>query len=69
MLGDFNDDLRQFGVEGLRAALRLQLHPQDVSRFMTPEAETSGEGAGLVPDPGEGPPAGEPRPRACEGAI
>ncbi|USI71503.1 DUF7146 domain-containing protein [Sphingomonas morindae] len=33
-LGDFNDDLRAFGVEGLRAALRAQLLPQDVARFM-----------------------------------
>jgi len=33
-LGDFNDDLQAFGVEGLRAALRAQLLPQDVSRFM-----------------------------------
>lgn len=33
-LGDFNDDLQTFGVEGLRAALRAQLRPQDVARFM-----------------------------------
>lgn len=33
-LGDFNDDLQAFGVEGLRAALRAQLRPQDVARFM-----------------------------------
>lgn len=33
-LGDFNDDLRAFGVEGLRAALRAQILPQDVARFM-----------------------------------
>ncbi|OLP58934.1 DNA primase [Xaviernesmea oryzae] len=33
-LGDFNDDLRAFGVEGLRAALRAQVLPQDVARFM-----------------------------------
>lgn len=33
-LGDFNDDLLAFGVEGLRAALRVQLLPQDVARFM-----------------------------------
>ncbi|MEH3099687.1 DUF7146 domain-containing protein [Sphingomonas adhaesiva] len=33
-LGDFNDDLQAFGVAGLRAALRVQLRPQDVARFM-----------------------------------
>ena len=33
-LGDFNEDLRPLGVDALRAALRLQLAPQDVARFM-----------------------------------
>ena len=33
-LGDFNEDLRTFGTDELRAALRLQLAPQDVIRFM-----------------------------------
>ncbi|WP_159289276.1 DUF7146 domain-containing protein [Methylosinus sporium] len=32
--GDFNDDLRAFGLGALRAALRVQLAPQDVVRFM-----------------------------------
>ncbi|MCO4052803.1 MAG: DNA primase [Bosea sp.] len=32
-LGDFNDDLRAFGLGALRAALRSQLMPQDVIRF------------------------------------
>jgi hypothetical protein len=32
--GDFNEDLRQLGVDALRAALRVQLAPEDVSRFM-----------------------------------
>jgi hypothetical protein len=32
-LGDFNEDLRTLGDE-LRAALRIQLAPQDVIRFM-----------------------------------
>lgn len=32
--GDFNDDLRWRGVDALRAALKDQLHPEDVSRFM-----------------------------------
>lgn len=33
-LKDFNDDLRQFGTEALRAHIRVQLAPQDVARFM-----------------------------------
>lgn len=33
-LKDFNDDLRQFGVEAVRAHIRVQLAPQDVARFM-----------------------------------
>lgn len=32
-LGDFNDDLRRFGLHALRAALRVQLVPEDVTRF------------------------------------
>ena len=32
-LGDFNDDLRAFGVDDLRAALRHQLAPQDAQHF------------------------------------
>jgi hypothetical protein len=32
--GDFNEDLRQLGVDALRANLRVQLAPQDVARFM-----------------------------------
>jgi hypothetical protein len=32
--GDFNEDLRAFGLGPLRAALRTQLAPQDVVRFM-----------------------------------
>ena len=31
---DFNDDLRRFGVDALRAAVRVQLVPEDVARFM-----------------------------------
>jgi phage/plasmid primase-like uncharacterized protein len=37
-LKDFNDDLRQFGVEALQARLREQLRPEDVSRFMELQA-------------------------------
>lgn len=33
-LGDFNEDLRALGVDALRAALRTQIAPQDVARFM-----------------------------------
>jgi hypothetical protein len=33
-LGDFNDDLRLLGLDTLRAAIRIQLLPQDVARFM-----------------------------------
>lgn len=33
-LGDFNEDLRDFGVDALRAMLRGQLASQDVARFM-----------------------------------
>jgi Toprim domain len=42
--GDFNDDLRGLGVDGLRAALRTQLAPEDVIRFMPrmTEAGTAG---------------------------
>src|SRR6185437_15960421 len=32
--GDFNEDLRAFGLDAFRAALRVQLVPQDVARFM-----------------------------------
>jgi hypothetical protein len=39
--GDFNEDLRHLGLDDLRAALRVQLVPEDVARFMiaTEEAE------------------------------
>jgi Toprim domain len=33
-LGDFNEDLHIFGIEALRAALRLQLVPEDIVRFL-----------------------------------
>jgi hypothetical protein len=33
-LGDFNEDLRVFGLDALRAALRFQLVPEDVVRFL-----------------------------------
>jgi hypothetical protein len=34
-LGDFNDDLRRIGAQGLQAALRGQLAPEDVDRFVS----------------------------------
>jgi hypothetical protein len=42
--GDFNEDLRRGGIDDLRAALRVQLAPEDVARFMasTEEAGTYG---------------------------
>lgn len=33
-LGDFNDDLRLLGIDTIQAAVRIQLLPQDVRRFM-----------------------------------
>ena len=33
-LGDFNEDLRMLGIDALWAALRIQIAPQDVARFM-----------------------------------
>ena len=37
-LGDFNDDLCRFGADELRAALRVQLAPEDVRRFLINES-------------------------------
>ncbi|MFG1346522.1 DUF7146 domain-containing protein [Ancylobacter sp. VNQ12] len=34
-LGDFNEDLRTLGIGALRAAIRQQLAPEDVARFLT----------------------------------
>lgn len=34
VLGDFNEDLRTFGIGALRAAVRQQLAPEDVARFL-----------------------------------
>ncbi|RUU13604.1 DNA primase [Mesorhizobium sp. USDA-HM6] len=33
-LGDFNEDLRLLGLDAVRAVLRAQIVPQDVTRFM-----------------------------------
>lgn len=37
-LGDFNDDLCRLGLDALRAAIRAQLAPEDVLRFLSVEA-------------------------------
>lgn len=37
-LGDFNDDLRLLGGDALRDALRVQIAPEDVERFMNATA-------------------------------
>tara|TARA_R110000868_G_scaffold293634_4_gene554132 strand:- start:54 stop:1118 length:1065 start_codon:yes stop_codon:yes gene_type:complete len=34
MLGDLNEDLRLRGIDALRASVRVQLVPQDVTRFL-----------------------------------
>ena len=41
-MGDFNEDLRAFGVRALRAALRSQFAPQDVVRFMRQGTASTG---------------------------
>jgi hypothetical protein len=33
--GDFNEDLRNFDINALRAALRIQLTPEDAGRFLS----------------------------------
>ena len=35
-LGDFNDDLRVFGRDGLRNSLAVQLAPEDTAALMEP---------------------------------
>ena len=35
-LGDFNEDLHVFGLDALRAALRIQLASEDIHRFLLP---------------------------------
>lgn len=34
VLGDLNDDLRHLGRDALAAAIRVQLAPEDVGRFL-----------------------------------
>ncbi len=40
-LGDFNDDLRQFGLDVFRSILRAQLAPGDTIRFLDVEMQAS----------------------------
>ncbi|MGY4199225.1 hypothetical protein ACVI1L_005159 [Bradyrhizobium sp. USDA 4516] len=42
-LGDFNEDLHIFGLEALRAALWLQLVPDDAARFLRSSTIEAGE--------------------------
>jgi hypothetical protein len=44
-LGDFNEDLRAFGIGALRAAIRVQIVPEDVVRFMALEEAATGAAA------------------------
>jgi hypothetical protein len=37
---DFNEDLRRLGTDTLRAALRVQIVPEDVGRFLYPDVST-----------------------------
>ena len=39
-LGDFNDDLTTRGLDAIRAHIRVQLAPEDVSRFLTQDHVT-----------------------------
>jgi Toprim domain len=43
-LGDFNEDLRTLGLDALRMALRVQIAPEDVARFMELPAWVGTEG-------------------------
>jgi Toprim domain len=48
--GDFNEDLRNFDIDALRGALRAQLAPEDVIRFLSTSIWTgAGDGAGTPP--------------------
>jgi hypothetical protein len=48
--GDFNEDLRNFDINALRAALRIQLAPEDVVRFLSTSVWTgAGDEVGTPP--------------------
>ncbi len=38
-LDDFNDDLQRHGIDAIAAMVRVQLAPEDVERFLAPEAD------------------------------
>lgn len=38
MMGDFNEDLTTRGLDAVRAEIRVQIAPEDVSRFMASSA-------------------------------
>src|SRR6478736_4836580 len=38
--GDFNEDLRNFDINALRAALRVQLAPEDIARYLSTRVST-----------------------------
>jgi hypothetical protein len=47
--GDFNEDLRNFDIDALRAALRVQLAPEDAVRFLGTSVWTgAGDEAGTL---------------------
>ena len=47
--GDFNEDLRNFDLNALRAALRIQLAPEDVVRFLSAGVWTGPEVEAINP--------------------
>ena len=48
--GDFNEDLRNFDINTRRGALRIQLAPEDVARFLSTRVWTgTGDKAGTSP--------------------
>ncbi|MCK1510852.1 toprim domain-containing protein [Bradyrhizobium sp. 18] len=49
LCGDFNEDLRSFDIDALRVALRIQLVPEDVTRFLSAEVSTGTGYATLTP--------------------
>ncbi len=50
-LADFNEDIRTLGIDALRAAIRVQIVPEDVARFMRSEM-SGGKADGLFGDAG-----------------
>ena len=38
--GDFNEDLRNFDINALRAALRIQIAQEDIARFLSTRVST-----------------------------